>query len=106
MTTINEKGSRPAVGKYYGFHHCEFWVANAKQVADWYCLRFGFEKVAYKGLETKNRDVAAHVIRQDQTTLVFSSILNPANQEHPYAQWISRRGDAVRDVAFRFKIRF
>jgi len=101
MTTINEKGSRPTVGKYYGFHHCEFWVANAKQVADWYCLRFGFEKVAYKGLETKNRDVAAHVIRQDQTTLVFSSILNPANQEHPYAQWISRRGDAVRDVAFR-----
>lgn len=72
-----------------------------KQVADWYCLRFGFEKVAYKGLETKNRDIAAHVIRQDQTTLVFSSILNPVHQEHPYAQWIARRGDAVRDVAFR-----
>lgn len=101
MTTLYEKGSKPTTGKYFGFHHCEFWVANAKQVADWYCLRFGFEKVAYKGLETKNRDIAAHVIRQDQTTLVFSSVLNPVNQEHPYAQWITRRGDAVRDVAFR-----
>lgn len=101
MGTVYQKGSKPTTGKYFGFHHCEFWVANAKQVADWYCLRFGFEKVAYKGLETKNRDIAAHVIRQDQTTLVFSSILNPADKEHPYAQWIARRGDAVRDVAFR-----
>jgi len=98
---MDKEKSTSAIGKYYGFHHCEFWVANAKQVADWYCLRFGFEKVAYKGLETKDRDVAAHVIKQDQTTLVFSSILNPASQEHPYVQWISRRGDAVRDVAFR-----
>ena len=31
--------------------------------ADWYCIRFGFKHVAYKGLETGERETVRHVIK-------------------------------------------
>lgn len=101
MATLYEKGLKPDIGQFFGFHHAELWVSNAKQASDYYCLRFGFEKIAYKGLETKCRHTAAHVIRQGETTLVFSNILNPAENDHPFVKWIAKRGDAVKDIAFR-----
>ena len=33
-------------------HHVEFWVGNAKQAAYYYRKGFGFNQLAYKGLET------------------------------------------------------
>jgi len=95
------KGPKPELGQFFGFHHVEMWVTNAKQISDYYCLRFGFEKIAFKGLETQSRDIAAHVIRQNKTTMVFSNLINPVKTNHPYIEWISKRGDSVKDVAFR-----
>ena len=43
--------------------HITFWVGNAKQAASYYTTRFGFEYLAYKGLETGERKVASHVVR-------------------------------------------
>jgi hypothetical protein len=50
-------------GEYQGFHHLEFWVGNAKQTATWFIARLGFEPVAYKGLETGDRDTVTHVVQ-------------------------------------------
>ena len=70
MTSYTDKGPRPAVGKYHGFDHIEFWVGNARQAASYYCARFGFQLVAYRGLETGSRDVATHVVRQNKVLVV------------------------------------
>jgi 4-hydroxyphenylpyruvate dioxygenase len=43
--------------------HITFWVGNAKQAASYYTSRFGFEYYAYKGLETGERKIAQHVLR-------------------------------------------
>ena len=45
-------------------HHVEFWVGNAKQAAYFYRKAFGFNQVAYSGLETGNRDRASYVLEQ------------------------------------------
>lgn len=55
------------------FDHVEFWVGNAKQAAINYCLRLGFQHFAYKGLETGERKVASHAIKQNDTIFVFKS---------------------------------
>ena len=33
--------------------------------------------MAYKGLETGSREIAAHVVRQNKIIFVFQSMLNP-----------------------------
>jgi 4-hydroxyphenylpyruvate dioxygenase len=76
-----------------------FVFSNAKQVADWYCLRLGFEEVAYRGLETGSRDIATRVVKQQNILLAFSSPLNPVDNE--LSARIAVTGDAVKDVAFR-----
>ncbi len=36
------------------------------QAAGYYCVRAGFEPMAYKGLETGERNVVSHAVRQDK----------------------------------------
>jgi len=98
-----DKGDKPPFD-FTGFHHIEFYVSNAKQVADFYIVRMGFEKVGYCGLETGNRAYASHVVRQNKITYVFTSPLNPsfgpeAGCGH-IAMDIAIKGDAAKDVAF------
>jgi len=80
------------------FDHVKLWVGNALQASSWFCLRFGFEPYAYRGLETGSRDVVSHVIKQNKIFLVFESPLLPDNQV--YGQHLVRHGDGVKDVAF------
>ena len=54
-------------------HHIEFWVGNAKQAAYFYRTAFGFNQIAYSGLETGNRDKASYVMEQGRVRLVFST---------------------------------
>lgn len=98
-STLEELGikAEPA-GHFKRFHHCQFWVGNAIQAATYYATRFGFERVAYRGLETGNRDVVTHVLRNGNVVFTFSSPLNPGNKE--FAAWFERSGDGVRDVCF------
>ncbi|CAF4423941.1 unnamed protein product, partial [Adineta steineri] len=74
------------------------WVGNALQASQWFCLRFGYEPHAYRGLETGSRDVVSHVIKQNKIIIVFQSPLLPDNQE--YGEHLVRHGDGVKDVAF------
>lgn len=98
MTSYERSGERPAGGKYLGFDHVHLWVSNSKQAATYYCLRFGFTEIAYKGLETGSRDVSSRVVRLNDVTLVFSSPLEPKHSE--IGDLVNRQGDGVRDVAF------
>lgn len=93
--------SAPKQGKFEGYDHLHFWVANAKQVASWYCLRFGFVPLAYRGLETGSRQVATHVIKNNEIIFAFSSPLTPVESE--MGKRVAIKGDAVKDVAFRVK---
>jgi len=96
-----DKGMKPPFG-FNGFHHCEFYVSNANQVADWYVLRMGFQKIAYKGLETGSREVCSHVVRQGHITYIFTSPLSPSFGDScgQVMYDIAVKGDAVKDVAF------
>ena len=40
-------------------------------------MRFGFEEVFYRGLETGERETVSHVVQLNQITFEFQSPLNP-----------------------------
>ncbi|XP_051891510.1 4-hydroxyphenylpyruvate dioxygenase isoform X2 [Pristis pectinata] len=67
--------------------------------AAYYNNKFGFEALAYKGLETGSREVVSHAIRQDKIIFVFQSSLNPGNKE--MTEHLGKHGDGVKDVAFQ-----
>ncbi|KAJ3364504.1 hypothetical protein GGF32_001604 [Allomyces javanicus] len=99
MTSYSDKGPKPAVGNYEGFDHVTLWVGNAKQAASFYITRMGFAPIAYRGLETGERNVVSHVVRQDKITLVFQSPLNP-NSPKAMCDHLAQHGDGVKDIAF------
>lgn len=93
--------SSSSAPSYTGFDHVLFWVGNAKQSASFYCTRFGFKRVAYKGLETGSRNVVSHVIKKNNIFFVFQSPLNPNDKENEtFSKHHSLHGDGVRDIAF------
>ena len=78
-------------------HHVEFYVGNAKQAAYYYRKAFGYDQVAYSGLETGDREKASYVLRQGRIRMVFSTPLNGNNE---LADHIRKHGDGVKDIAF------
>ncbi|XP_042909661.1 4-hydroxyphenylpyruvate dioxygenase [Parasteatoda tepidariorum] len=98
MTTYTDKGPKPDKGRFLHFDHLTFWVGNAKQAASYYCSKMGFEQLAYKGLETGSREVAAHVVKQNKIIFVFISPYNPGNRE--MGDHLVKHGDGVKDIAF------
>jgi 4-hydroxyphenylpyruvate dioxygenase len=98
MTSYTDKGEKPASGRFVHFDHIKFWVGNAKQASQWYCVHFGFEPLAYRGLETGSRNVVSHVIRQNKIIFVFESALTPGHVE--MGEHLVKHGDGVKDVAF------
>src|SRR5262249_55818020 len=55
--------------------HVRMFVGNARQSAYFYRNAFGFDVVAYAGLETGLRHEACYVLRQGQITFVLASPL-------------------------------
>src|ERR1700749_1341177 len=76
--------------------HVRFFVGNARQSAYFYRNAFGFDVVAYAGLETGVKHEAAYVLRQGLITLVLSSSLR-AND--PDNMRLLFHGDGVKDIA-------
>jgi 4-hydroxyphenylpyruvate dioxygenase len=72
-------------------------VGNAKQACHYYQTQFGFEPVAYKGLETGEREKVSYVLRQNKITFVVTS---PLSAKSPLNDHIRLHGDGVKDVAF------
>lgn len=78
------------------WHHVELYVGNAKQAMHYFTKAFGFEAIAYAGLETGVRDKVSYVLRQNHLTFVVSGTLTP---ESPLAEFVRKHGDGVKDVA-------
>jgi 4-hydroxyphenylpyruvate dioxygenase len=76
--------------------HVRFFVGNARQSAYFYRNAFGFDILAYAGLETKLRHEAGYVLRQGHITFVLAS---PLRGDHPESQRLVTHGDGVQDIA-------
>ena len=79
-----------------GTDHVELYCGNAKQSALYYQQAWGFQPVAYRGLETGSKDRVSYVLRQDKITLVLTS---PLEEGGPINDHINRHGDGVKVVA-------
>jgi len=79
-----------------GTDHIELYCGNAKQSAHYYMTAWGFQPVAYAGLETGVRDRVSYVLRQDKITLVLTTSLVAGG---PINEHVSKHGDGVKCVA-------
>ena len=79
-----------------GTDYVEFYVGNAKQAAYFYQTAFGFQPLAYAGLETGLKDRTSYVLVQDKIRFVFTSSLIP---ESEIGAHVMKRGDGVKVVA-------
>lgn len=79
-----------------GTDYVEFYVGNAKQAAHFYKTAFGFQSLAYKGLETGCKDHVSYVLKQDKIRLVLTT---PLNSNSPINKHIVKHGDGVKIIA-------
>ncbi|MGZ4090479.1 MAG: 4-hydroxyphenylpyruvate dioxygenase [Bacteroidia bacterium] len=79
-----------------GTDYVELYVGNAKQAAHYYKTAFGFQELAYCGLETGVRDKVSYVLVQDKIRLVLTTPFDP---ESEISDHIRRHGDGVKVIA-------
>lgn len=79
-----------------GTDYLELYVSNAKQAAHFYKSAFGFQSLAYAGLETGNRDFESYVVVQDRIRLVLTS---PLKSGTVIGEHIDKHGDGVKVTA-------
>src|SRR5690606_26337757 len=79
-----------------GTDYIELYVGNAKQSAHYYKTAFGFQSLAYAGLETGVKDRASYVLAQDKIRLVLTT---PLTKESPINDHIRLHGDGVKVIA-------
>lgn len=79
-----------------GTDYVELYVGNAKQAAHYYRTAWGFQPVAYAGLETGMTDRVSYVLQQDKIKLVLTS---PLQEDGPINEHINKHGDGVKVVA-------
>lgn len=79
-----------------GTDHLEFYVGNAKQSAYYYQMAWGYELVAYAGLETGIKDRASYVLQQGKIRLVLTTSLDPDSVITKHYQ---KHGDGVKVLA-------
>jgi len=79
-----------------GTDYVEFYVGNAKQAAYYYQTAFGFQPLAYSGLETGDKQKTSYVVVQDKIRFVFTTALVP---DSPVGEHVKKHGDGVKVVA-------
>ena len=79
-----------------GTDYLEFYVSNAKQAAHYYKTAFGFQSLAYKGLETGCQELESFVVYQGKIRLIFTS---PLHSGTLVGEHIDRHGDGVKVCA-------
>lgn len=79
-----------------GTDFVELYVGNAKQAAYYYQQAWGFQPVAYAGLETGRKDSVSYVLQQDKIRIVLTSPLQPDGAINAH---VNNHGDGVKVVA-------
>ncbi|MBL4755747.1 MAG: VOC family protein, partial [Flavobacteriales bacterium] len=79
-----------------GTDYIELYVGNAKQAAHFYKTAFGFQSLAYAGLETGVKDRVSYVLEQDKIRLVLTTPLGPGGEINKH---LNDHGDGVKVIA-------
>lgn len=79
-----------------GTDYIEMYVGNSKQAAHFYKTAFGFQDLAYAGLETGLTDRESYVVVQDKIRLILTS---PLKSGTDIGRHIDAHGDGVKVVA-------
>ncbi|HNR56258.1 MAG TPA: VOC family protein, partial [Flavobacteriales bacterium] len=79
-----------------GTDYVELYVGNAKQSAHYYKTAWGFQSLAYAGLETGVKDRTSYVLVQDKIRLVLTTPMTP---DSPINEHIRKHGDGVKVIA-------
>tara|TARA_B100000579_G_scaffold307138_1_gene256901 strand:- start:1370 stop:2497 length:1128 start_codon:yes stop_codon:yes gene_type:complete len=79
-----------------GTDYVEFYVGNAKQAAHFYKTAFGFQSLAYSGLETGDSTKTSYVLTQDKIKLVLTT---PMSGNTEIEKHITKHGDGVKVIA-------
>lgn len=79
-----------------GTDYLELYVSNCKQAAHFYKTAFGFQSLAYAGLETGLKDRESYVVVQDKIRLVLTS---PLKSNTEVGKHIDKHGDGVKVIA-------
>ncbi len=79
-----------------GTDYVELYVGNAKQSAHFYKTAFGFQELAYCGLETGSKDRVSYVLVQDKIRLVLTTAFDPDSE---ISHHVRRHGDGVKVIA-------
>ena len=79
-----------------GIDHVELWVGNAAQASYYFQRAFDFTEVAYRGLETGERDRVSHVLAQGEIRLVLTGALRSDSE---VAREQAKHGDGVKVIA-------
>jgi len=85
----------------WGTDYVEFYVGNAKQSAYYFKTAFGFQEVAYAGLETGVTDRTSYVLQQDKIRLVITSSLV---EDSDINRHLNEHGDGVKIVAYGYQM--
>lgn len=98
-TSLNLPKEVPAAEDFLpllGTDHVELYVGNAKQAAHYYMSAWGFQPLAYAGLETGLKDRTSYVLQQDKIRLVLTAPMKPGGDINRH---IDRHGDGVKAIA-------
>lgn len=79
-----------------GTDYVELYVGNAKQAAHFYKTAFGFQSLAYSGLETGRKDSCSYVLVQDKIRLVLTTPFDPGSE---ITKHLAKHGDGVKVIA-------
>jgi 4-hydroxyphenylpyruvate dioxygenase len=99
MATTSETalaGPRTDFMPLHGIDHVELWVGNAAQASYFFCRAFGFDEVAYRGLETGERASVSRVLQQGDVRLVLTGALR---SDSVIARHHACHGDGVKVIA-------
>ncbi len=81
-----------------GTDYVELYVGNAKQAAHYYKTAFGFQDLAYAGLETGVHDRTSYVLQQGKIRLVLTT---PLYKDTEISEHINKHGDGVKVIALK-----
>jgi len=79
-----------------GTDYVELYVGNAKQAAHFYKTAFGFQSLAYSGLETGRKDSCSYLLVQDKIRLVLTTPFDPDSE---ITNHLAKHGDGVKVIA-------
>ncbi len=79
-----------------GTDYIELYVGNAKQAAHYYMSAWGFQPLAYAGLETGRKDTVSYVLQQGKIRIMLTSPLKSGGDINRH---IDTHGDGVKVIA-------